>query len=154
VTCTPTSGSTFALGLTTVECTAVDLAGNKATPVTFTVNVVDTTAPGGVCTASFNPSGGNIPRASRQNEDGFYRVSSSDIVTASPTIKVGSYTLNQGETVKFTQSPGLNGVAFVGTMGPQNIRHFRVGSGDPVLTITDEAGNISTQTCFVAPKPK
>lgn len=154
VTCTPLPGSTFSLGLTTVECTAVDLAGNKATPVTFTVNVVDTTAPSGVCTASFNPSGGNIPRASRQNEDGFYRVSSSDIVTASPSIKVGSYTLMQGETVKFTQSPGLNGVTFVGTMGPQSIRHFRVGPGDPVLTITDAAGNISTRTCFVAPVPK
>jgi hypothetical protein len=56
--------------------------------------------------------------------------------------------------VKFTQSPGFAGVAFVNTMGPQRIRHFRVGPGDPVLTITDGAGNTSTRTCFVAPVPK
>lgn len=151
-TCTPASGATFALGTTSVTCNAVDLAGNEAIPVTFSVNVVDTTAPAGVCMASVNPSGKNIPRASRQNEDGFYRVSSSDIVTAAPTIMVGGYTLLQGETVKFTQTPGLSGVVFVNTM--QGIRHFRVGAGDPVLTITDEAGNTSTRTCYVAPVPK
>jgi hypothetical protein len=44
-TCLPASGSTFALGTTTVECNAQDEAGNHAEPVTFTVEVVDTTAP-------------------------------------------------------------------------------------------------------------
>ncbi len=44
VTCTPASGSTFALGNSTVTCTAQDAAGNQAT-TTFTVSVVDTTAP-------------------------------------------------------------------------------------------------------------
>jgi hypothetical protein len=38
-TCTPPSGSTFALGVTTVNCTAKDAAGNLAGPVTFTVTV-------------------------------------------------------------------------------------------------------------------
>jgi hypothetical protein len=38
------SGSTFALGTTTVTVTATDAAGNTA-PSTFTVTVVDTTAP-------------------------------------------------------------------------------------------------------------
>ena len=151
--CSPAAG-VFSVGTTMVECTAVDLAGNQATPVTFTVNVVDTTAPSAACTPSFNPSGKNIPKASRQNEDGFYRVSSSDTVTTSPTITIGGITLRQGETVKFTQAPGFNGVAFVGTMGPQQVRHFRVGPGDPVLTVTDEAGNTSTRTCYVPPVPK
>jgi hypothetical protein len=45
VTCTPASGSTFALGDTTVTCKAVDAAGNLATPITFIVHVVDTTPP-------------------------------------------------------------------------------------------------------------
>jgi hypothetical protein len=44
VSCTPSSGSTFALGTTTVTCTATDEAGNAATG-TFTVTVLDRTAP-------------------------------------------------------------------------------------------------------------
>ena len=44
VTCTPGSGSTFALGVTTVSCSSTDAHGNKATK-TFTVTVQDTTGP-------------------------------------------------------------------------------------------------------------
>lgn len=44
VTCAPISGSTFALGSTTVDCEAEDAVGNKATG-SFTVTVRDTTAP-------------------------------------------------------------------------------------------------------------
>jgi hypothetical protein len=44
VSCTPASGSTFPLGATTVSCTASDAAGNQADG-SFTVSVVDTTAP-------------------------------------------------------------------------------------------------------------
>lgn len=42
--CSAASGDTFALGVTTVTCTATDAAGNTGT-ATFTVTVVDTTAP-------------------------------------------------------------------------------------------------------------
>ena len=38
VACAPTSGSTFAIGATTVSCTSVDMRGNPATR-TFTVTV-------------------------------------------------------------------------------------------------------------------
>jgi hypothetical protein len=44
VTCTPTSGSTFPLGTTTVDCSATDDAGNKATG-SFKITVQDQTAP-------------------------------------------------------------------------------------------------------------
>jgi large repetitive protein len=44
VTCTPTSGSTIALGAATVTCSATDKAGNTANR-TFVVTVVDTTPP-------------------------------------------------------------------------------------------------------------
>jgi large repetitive protein len=44
-TCSPASGSQFALGNTTVNCSATDDAGNTATPTSFVVNVVDTTVP-------------------------------------------------------------------------------------------------------------
>jgi len=43
-TCAPVSGSTFPLGVTTVQCSATDAAGNTATG-SFTVTVEDTTAP-------------------------------------------------------------------------------------------------------------
>ena len=44
-TCAPASGSTFALGNTTVTCNATDAHGNHATATTFTVHVQDTTPP-------------------------------------------------------------------------------------------------------------
>ena len=44
VACAPASGSTFALGSTTVDCSASDARGNSAHG-TFTVKVQDTTAP-------------------------------------------------------------------------------------------------------------
>jgi X-Pro dipeptidyl-peptidase len=44
VACDPASGSTFALGTTTVTCTATDASGN-ATPGTFTVTVTKTADP-------------------------------------------------------------------------------------------------------------
>jgi hypothetical protein len=44
VTCTPASGSTFPLGVTTVKCSATDAAGNMATG-SFKVTVQDTTPP-------------------------------------------------------------------------------------------------------------
>jgi hypothetical protein len=45
VTCTPGSGSIFALGANTVSCDTADLTGNTAAPATFTVTVQDTTPP-------------------------------------------------------------------------------------------------------------
>ena len=44
VTCSPASGATFPIGTTAVQCTATDPAGNAGTR-SFTVTVVDTTAP-------------------------------------------------------------------------------------------------------------
>jgi hypothetical protein len=44
VTCTPPSGSTFPIGVTTVTCTATDFSGNTAT-TSFTVTVDDMTKP-------------------------------------------------------------------------------------------------------------
>lgn len=43
--CSPASGSSFPLGVTTVTCNAADAAGNAAIPKSFTVTVADTTPP-------------------------------------------------------------------------------------------------------------
>jgi hypothetical protein len=45
ITCVPASGSTFAVGTTTVTCTAKDAAGNISAPSSFTVTVRDVTPP-------------------------------------------------------------------------------------------------------------
>jgi hypothetical protein len=45
VNCSPSSGSLFQLGSTTVSCTATDSSGNTSDPSTFNVNVRDTTPP-------------------------------------------------------------------------------------------------------------
>ncbi len=50
-TCLPASGSQFALGPTTVTCTAKDAAGNTGT-ATFTITVKDTIAPAVICAAA------------------------------------------------------------------------------------------------------
>jgi len=43
--CDKTSGDTFAIGVTTVTCSKTDVAGNVATPETFTITVQDITIP-------------------------------------------------------------------------------------------------------------
>lgn len=49
VTCTPASGSTFEIGTTTVTCTAIDAAGNRAT-ASFTITVNPITCEGETAT--------------------------------------------------------------------------------------------------------
>jgi hypothetical protein len=151
-TCVPPSG-TFPIGSTTVICSASDQSGNSST-CTSTVKVVDTTAPVVACEESFNPSGKNVPPAHNTNPDGFYVVGATDVCSTSNTIKIGDFTLANGETIKITQSPGFSGVTLVNTMGPANIKHFRVGPGDAVITVTDSNGNVGTAMCLVPPPPK
>lgn len=149
-TCVPPSGN-FPLGSTTVICSASDQSGNSST-CQSTVKVVDTTAPVVTCVESFNPSGKNVPGS--KNPDGFYMVGGTDVCSTSNTIKIGGFTLANGETIKITQSPGHSGVALVNTMGPAHIKHFRVGPGDAVITVTDSNGNVGTAICLVPPPPK
>ena len=64
VTCLPVSGATFALGDTTVTCSATDTAGNTGTS-NFKVTVEDTTAPtvavhAGIVVEATGPSGAMV----------------------------------------------------------------------------------------------
>lgn len=80
VTCTPASGATFALGKTTVHCTATDAHGNDG-HASFTVEVVDTTPP------SFDPV--NVSTAEATGPQGAqvsYTVSASDAVDPDPHV--------------------------------------------------------------------
>ena len=82
--CSPASGTKFALGDTTVECTATDKAGNKATPTTFTVTVEDTTAPS--LTVPSSPVVVEATDASGATVNFANDVSASDAVDSDPSI--------------------------------------------------------------------
>lgn len=84
VTCAPASGSTFALGITTVTCTSTDAHSNTGTN-SFTVKVQDTTAPtfaGAAVTSGLTEeatSGAGMTLAS-------YGVTASDIVDGATAV--------------------------------------------------------------------
>ena len=72
--CDPASGSTFALGSTTVTCTATDTAGNSAS-AHFDIGVVDTTPPvialtGGDLTLAFGDTFADPGAAAADAVDG------------------------------------------------------------------------------------
>lgn len=95
-----------------------------------------------------------MPAAGNTSQDGFYRVSASDVCIVAPAIRLGSFSLVNGETIKITQVRGQSGVKLINTMGPLRIRHFQVGPGDAIITATDDSGNTASATCLVPPPPK
>jgi hypothetical protein len=81
--CTPPSGSTFSLGITTVSCTATDDAGNSRSG-NFTVTVQDTTPPSlslpaDMTVEATGPTGAAVS----------YSASASDLVDGSVTVTCG-----------------------------------------------------------------
>lgn len=154
-TCTPPSGSQFALGATSVLCTATDAAGLTGSD-TAVMRVVDTTPPTGSCPAGPNPDG-RVP--SSGNPDGFYRLVATDTVDTSPdiyvvdgsqpTVRFGPYA--SGTTIKLVQAgtkqnvkPGTGAVNWKITL-----------KGDALLVAVDDAGNRATvATCLVPRPPK
>jgi hypothetical protein len=84
VTCLPASGTTFALGTTTVSCSATDAAGNTATG-SFAVAVVDTTAPAvGAMSDITMEAVGTATAVSWTNPSATDAVSGSPAVTCAP----------------------------------------------------------------------
>ncbi len=87
VSCSPASGSTFALGTTTVSCSARDHASppNTSAAKTFTVTVGDTTppvlsnVPANMSVAATGPSGASVTYALPTASD---NVDRSPVVTA------------------------------------------------------------------------
>jgi hypothetical protein len=81
VTCNPASGSTFALGTTTVNCSASDAAGNEAND-NFTITVQDTTAP-----VLSMPDDQTFEGNTTGGYSGSYTgATATDVVDASPTV--------------------------------------------------------------------
>jgi hypothetical protein len=150
-TCTPPSGSVFALGATTTTCTATDAAGNTGTG-TGTITVVDTTAPDAGCPEGPNP-GGTVPGS--HNPDGFFLLTATDIVDASPEVflrDTGSGTVwgpfDSGQKVKYTQNGATPSIASM----PGGILKI-TGNGDAEVFATDFGGNTSAPVACLVPRP-
>ena len=79
VSCSPASGSTFALGTTTVNCTATDAASNSSSG-SFTVTVVDTTAP------ALSVANVTAEATSAAGAAVIYSASATDAVDPSPSV--------------------------------------------------------------------
>lgn len=110
--CSPASGSTFALGSTTVTCTARDTAGNRASSH-FDIGVVDTTPP--VITLT----GGNLTLALGDAfiDPGY---AAADIVDGTDRVSVGGDTVNTA--VAGTYSITYNAVDTAGNRATQKTR--------------------------------
>lgn len=108
--CTPASGSTFALGTTTVSCTATDAHGNGSGPKTFTVTVRDTTPP-----AVTVPGDLTTLATSAQGAPVSFAASATDLVdgavTASCTPQSGSTFAPGTTTVSCTASDSRGNAA-------------------------------------------
>ncbi|MEJ5224625.1 MAG: HYR domain-containing protein, partial [Anaerolineales bacterium] len=89
VSCTPASGSVFALGANTVSCAATDAAGNTANG-SFTITVVDTTPP----TLTL-PADQQLEATGPGGAQAFFEASAYDLVDGALTV---SCSANSGDT--------------------------------------------------------
>jgi hypothetical protein len=144
VQCTPASGSTFALGTTTVSCSATDDSGNSAGG-SFNVTVVDSTPPQ---ILSVDATPGVLWPPNHQMVNVTVTVVAVDLVDPTPVSRIISVTSNQ--PVNGT-GDGDTAPDWVIT-GPLTVqlRSERSHGQDRTYTITietvDDAGNTSTAT--------
>lgn len=103
-TCSPLSGTTFALGQTTITCNKTDTAGNSAVPTTFTVTVVDSTKPviaahTDITTLATSPSGASVTYTSPLATDNVDTTSAASCTPASgSTFPIGDTTVTCAKT--------------------------------------------------------
>lgn len=145
--CTPTSGSTFALGTTTVSCSAHDAAGNS-TSGAFMVTVRDTTGPA-ITAIAASPS--SLWPPNHKMADVIVSVTAVDLVDSAVTASIISVTSNQPTE---GTGDGDTAVDWVIT-GPLTLqlRAERSHNVDRVYTITvavtDASGNTTIGTVAV-----
>ena len=152
--CSPASGTTFALGTRTVNCTATDARGNSASG-SFTVKVQDTTAPQIVTLTSSIPV---IWPPNHQMEAITLTATTFDAVgpVVTTLISISSNQAPEGIGDGHTSEDWK----ITGPMTAE-LRAERVGNNDRTYTLTvqatDGAGNTSTKTVVVTvvnTKPK
>lgn len=159
----------YPVGTTTVKCRAVDTAGHVS-GCSFTVTVEDCEAPIAECVPAVNPAGKKIPTAGQtpnpqgKNEDGFYQLLARDNCDGSNlqifvkdaaegpcggAFAAGPYA--PGTVVKLTQSPDDG--PLVKPMAGAVLDHI-LTVGEPLIVVTDSAGNTTCHPCLVPPPPK
>ena len=128
-TCSPASGSTFALGDTTVSCSVTD-TGGLTTTGSFTVRVRDTTAPSV-----------SISTTEAAGDSGWYNVASND---ANPGLTVD---VSDGDLVGLASLTCTDNGVDVGSLVPAG-DSFVLGDGSHALACTarDAAGNTAGAT--------
>jgi hypothetical protein len=141
--CTPSSGSTFALGATTVSCTATNDGGSDTD--SFTVTVVDTTPPQ---ILSVDATPGVLWPPNHQMVNITVAVVAFDVADPTPVSRIISVTSNQpvngtgdGDTAPDWQITGPLTV---------KLRSERAHGQERIYTITietvDDSGNATTAT--------
>lgn len=141
VTCTPPPSSTFALGTTTVHCSATDSSGN-AVNGSFDVTVVDTTPPD---ILSLTASPATLWPPNNKLVPVTIAATVSDAADPAPIVRI--YLITCDETIRASDA------AITGLL-TANLRAAREGRGDGrVYTLhleaLDSSGNRSTGTVIV-----
>ncbi len=128
--CSPSSGSTFSLGTTTVSCAATDMAGNTGS-ASFSINVADTEGPllglpGDISETAIGPDGAAVTFTPTATD----AVDGDRTVTCVPpsgsTFPLGSTTVNCSST---DSSGNTSTGSFVVTV---------LDEGDPLLVLPDD----------------
>ena len=147
VVCNPPSGSTFALGTTTVNCSATNIL-NQTTTGSFHVTVVDTTPPT-ITSLSATPS--SLWPDNHKMVDVTITGTATDLVDASPTFTIISVASDQPVQTTSNDDKAPDWI-ITGAMTLQ-LRSERVNGTDRTYTITvqatDFSGNTSTATIHV-----
>ena len=127
----------------------------------ISIDILDVTAPEASCTPTTNPAGKKVPPAGgkpgKQNPDGFYLLSASDNVDAELDIFLiddvsgtvfGPF--EDGTRIKLIQAPGATPSIKPGA----GVIDWKVKfKGDAIVSVTDDAGNLTEVSCRVPPPP-
>jgi hypothetical protein len=164
VDCTPASGATFALGETTVDCSATDAAGNESTG-SFTVTVEDTTPPelnlpDNITEEATGPNGNvvNYNATASDLVDGSVSVncspaSGSQFPIATTTVNCSATDAAGNEstgsfTVKVQDTLAPTDIQFVGDIDDGDSFFFGEVPNQPTCTATD--GGSGLDSCVVS----
>ena len=137
VTCVPPSGSTFAIGVTMVTCTATDASGN-ASQCSFNVTVQDTTPP----VVSFAINRSLIWSARSGIMDVLFTASATDTCDPSPQLSIAVHA-SEGNASDVSFTPGTNSVGLRAERDDAAVGRIYL----IVVRATDAAG-LTTEKCL------